>query len=112
MKWWTFLLRITKERENHLEVAHGVLTSLADIPAETLDNVFAAGKFREYVGRAIWRSYYTKYGRFKRDQPRSEELQDHDRATGMDPVVLYREQIDQHFRRLPKLHRMFFQAPH
>ena len=103
---------ISKGKGNPHEIAHEALLKLVKIPKETIDNVIENNKFREYAGKTIWNMVYGKHGAYKKIAPTSSyELRETDSPiVSINPMLLYREQVEVYARRLPKREKILFDA--
>lgn len=107
-EWVTLATKITRDEDNAREVVHVVLDKL--IGNTNLENIIEAKKERKYMSTAIYTAYFGNRGAYRRQQPKSQELKDWDEAQGIDPIVLYREQIDIYVKRLPRIEQELFRA--
>ena len=103
---------IGKSYGNAYEIAHEAILKLIEISPETIEDVIANDKFREYAGKVIWTMVFGKYGAHKKIvQSVGVELRDQDsEPITINPMLLYREQVEVYARRLPKREQVWFNA--
>ena len=106
--------RMVTDQNHARDLAHEVVLLLSETDPETLRDVLENQKFKSYVSRIVWTSYYGKRGRWRKKNPDFSELPDlsevPDEPFKTDARAMYREQLDIYYNKLPALEKELFGA--